>query len=188
MADFNKAIKTVLTHEGGYANNPKDPGGETKFGISKKQYPNADIKNLTRDDAKAIYYKDYWQGRGVEGIMDQRVATFALDTVIQHGQGPLIIQKAVNRAGGNVKEDNAIGPNTRSAINDLDPDRVLSAGVQERLNYVNQLIAAGKLDPSWRVGIEKRIKSFFLSPAAKLTITGGILVGAALIWFLLRRK
>ena len=60
-AAFEAAVADVLGEEGGYVNNPADPGGETNWGISKRAYPNVDIKNLTRDDAKAIYLKDYWQ-------------------------------------------------------------------------------------------------------------------------------
>ena len=48
-------IVTSIGHEGGYINHPDDPGGETNFGISKKQFPKLDIKNLTRKDAKEIY-------------------------------------------------------------------------------------------------------------------------------------
>jgi len=58
--NFDKAFEFVLKWEGGYVNNPKDPGGETKYGISKRSYPNLDIKNLTKEQAKSIYYADYW--------------------------------------------------------------------------------------------------------------------------------
>lgn len=58
--DFEKAFAFVLEHEKGYVNNPKDPGGETKYGICKKYHPNLDIKNLTVEQAKEIYYNEYW--------------------------------------------------------------------------------------------------------------------------------
>ncbi|MBF0568956.1 MAG: hypothetical protein HQK95_08850 [Nitrospirae bacterium] len=58
---FEKSIKFVLKAEGGYVNDPNDPGGETNYGISKKVYKTVDIKNLTVEQAKAIYYKDYWE-------------------------------------------------------------------------------------------------------------------------------
>jgi len=60
MADFNQAIEKTLVNEGGYINDPLDAGGKTKFGISKRSYPDVDIKNLTVDGAKSIYKKDYW--------------------------------------------------------------------------------------------------------------------------------
>ena len=58
---FNLLIGFVIDHEGReYENDPFDPGGETKYGISKKSYPNENIAGLTEDRAKEIYYNDYW--------------------------------------------------------------------------------------------------------------------------------
>jgi len=59
--DFDTAFTRLLGHEGGYTNNPADPGGETNWGICKRSYPLLDIKNLTREQAAGIYYKDFWQ-------------------------------------------------------------------------------------------------------------------------------
>lgn len=58
--NFEDAFKKLIVHEGGYVNDPRDPGGETKYGISKRAYPAVDIKNLTLDGAKLIYKRDYW--------------------------------------------------------------------------------------------------------------------------------
>jgi len=60
MADFERAFRVLVGEEGGYVNDPADPGGETKYGISKRAYPAIDIRNLTLDQAKAIYRRDYW--------------------------------------------------------------------------------------------------------------------------------
>ena len=49
LTDFNDIIEVVLHHEGGYVNDPKDPGGETNFGIAKRSHPDVDIKNLTKE-------------------------------------------------------------------------------------------------------------------------------------------
>lgn len=62
--NFEKAVAFVLRHEGGYTNDNRDPGGETKFGISKRAYPSLDIKNLTEEQAKVIYRRDYWDRAG----------------------------------------------------------------------------------------------------------------------------
>src|SRR5216684_3047737 len=59
--DFVEAVTAVLLDEGGYGNDPADPGGETNWGIDIRTHPNLDIKNLTRDEAITIYYKDWWQ-------------------------------------------------------------------------------------------------------------------------------
>lgn len=57
----SRAINFVLRWEGGYVNHPDDPGGETNFGISKRSYPELDIFNLSRDQAREIYHRDYWE-------------------------------------------------------------------------------------------------------------------------------
>ena len=81
---FDKIIKFVLDEEGGYVNNPNDPGGETNYGISKRQYPNVDIRGLSRDKAVEIYKKDYWekiQGDSLPYPMDM----CAMDTAVNMG-------------------------------------------------------------------------------------------------------
>ena len=81
---FRDYIERVLSHEGGYVNDPRDPGGETRWGISKRSYPHVDIKRLTRDDAIAIYERDFW--RRVQGDKLPRQFAFqALDAAVNHG-------------------------------------------------------------------------------------------------------
>lgn len=58
--NFALAVGFVLKKEGGYSNDPDDPGGETNFGISKRYHPDVDIKNLTATDAAKIYFSEYW--------------------------------------------------------------------------------------------------------------------------------
>lgn len=65
---FDRAVEFILREEGGYNCNPQDPGGETKYGISKRAYPNEDIANLTVDKAKAIYRRDYWNPLGLDSV------------------------------------------------------------------------------------------------------------------------
>jgi len=57
---FNSAFNFVIGAEGGYVNDPRDPGGETKYGISKRAYPNENIPEMTLDRAHSIYKSDYW--------------------------------------------------------------------------------------------------------------------------------
>lgn len=60
MSSFDKALEFTLRWEGGYVFDHDDPGGETKYGISKRAYPNVNIKELTREQAGDIYKRDYW--------------------------------------------------------------------------------------------------------------------------------
>jgi lysozyme family protein len=57
---FEAAVNEVLGEEGGYTFDPRDPGGETNWGISKRSIPEGDIKNPTRHAAKALYKAHYW--------------------------------------------------------------------------------------------------------------------------------
>jgi lysozyme family protein len=82
MANFNIAVEHVLGNEGGYVNDPDDPGGETKYGISKRAFPNIDISSLSIEDAKAIYRHEYWRFESVES---QAVANKLLDMAVQFG-------------------------------------------------------------------------------------------------------
>lgn len=59
--NFDTAIRFIIEHEGGYVFDPDDPGGETNFGISKRAYPNINIKKLTKEQAEKIYLIDYWR-------------------------------------------------------------------------------------------------------------------------------
>lgn len=119
MADFNRAIEGVLEDEGGYVNSKNDDGGETKYGISKRSYPNLDIKNLTLDQAKGIYFHDFWKFGGVvsQPIADKVFVTY----VNMKHDGIKILQRLVN-----VADDGFYGPKTEAAVNLQDPYTLLS--------------------------------------------------------------
>jgi len=85
MENAEKAIEFVLSKEGGYVNDPKDPGGETNFGISKKQFPDVDIKTLTKEQAVEIYKRVYWVGNILDSL-PWPYAAAALDTYVQHNE------------------------------------------------------------------------------------------------------
>lgn len=66
--NFPKSLTFVLEREGGYSLDPSDPGGETNFGISKKAYPDLEIKYITKEIASGIYFHDYWRPAGCEDL------------------------------------------------------------------------------------------------------------------------
>lgn len=145
MANFDTAIQTVLANEGGYVNNPRDPGGETKYGITKRTYPDLDIPSLTVDDAKAIYKRDFWR---YDNVTDQRVATKLLDLAVNKGQSAA--HKLIQGCSGAV-QDGLFGPQTLSTINASDPDVLLSC---LRTRAVRSRFARVKADPSQAVFLE----------------------------------
>ena len=95
MSSFDRAIQYVLQHEGGYVNDPVDPGGETNFGITKRNYPQLDIKHMTRDQAVEIYRKDYWRPVYDE-MTDQDAACKVFDMSVNmgHRQAHKLLQRA----------------------------------------------------------------------------------------------
>lgn len=139
---FLSAVEVVLAHEGGYTNDPADPGGETKYGISKRSYPNLDIKKLTRDQAVQIYHQDWWTKYGYDQIQDQAVATKVFDLSVNMGpaQGHRILQRAVNFVdGAGLKVDGVIGPKTLAATNAADPEKVLQMMRYKAAEYYHAL-------------------------------------------------
>ena len=85
---FKLALTFSLRWEGGdkYTNDPVDPGGETKYGISKRAYPDVDIKSLTLAEAEQIYYNDYWLKAGCD-TMDKDLAIVVFDAAVNCGVG-----------------------------------------------------------------------------------------------------
>jgi lysozyme family protein len=97
--------------EGGYVNDPNDPGGETNFGISKRAYPNVDIAGLTEGAALQIYYDDYWVKSGCSAL-PRGLDLWVFDGAINHG-----VSEAVKLLQGALKVgvDGVIGPQTEAA-------------------------------------------------------------------------
>jgi lysozyme family protein len=81
---FDQAFQIIVGEEGGYSSGYGDPGGETKFGISKRAYPNLDIANLTLEQAKAIYFEDFWTPAGCDS-MRWELALCVFDAAVNQG-------------------------------------------------------------------------------------------------------
>lgn len=110
--DFTQAVQIIFELEGGYVNDPHDRGGETKWGISKRQYPTLDIANLTKAGAADIYLRDYW----VPTRCDELPAHLRLpvfDCAVNQGveTAAKILQGLVG-----VAQDGRMGPVTLAAV------------------------------------------------------------------------
>ena len=140
---FEKAVDYVLANEGGYVFDKNDPGGETKYGISKNSYPSLNIKALSLDEAKKIYYCDYWLKGKFEQISDKNVATQVFDLSVNLGIRPatIVLQRALRAGGINVSEDGLIGPETLSGVSVLEAPILLAAIKAEAAGYYRTLAA-----------------------------------------------
>ena len=90
---FDDAISFVLKWEGGYINDPLDPGGETNFGISKRAFPSVDIKHLTKDLAKVIYKIHFWDAYSCERLASP-LCVVAFDSFVQHN--PKLVRQFID--------------------------------------------------------------------------------------------
>lgn len=109
--NFDQAFEKVIGHEGGYVNDPADPGGETKYGVSKRAYPNEDIAGLTLERAKEIYLHDYWE----KAKCDQ------LPGEVRYAHFDMAVNAGIHAANKNLQRaarttvDGVIGPMTLAA-------------------------------------------------------------------------
>ena len=145
---FEDIIESVLKHEGGYVNDPRDRGGETNFGITKKFYPNVDIKNLTKEQAKKIYHQDYWRPAKCDEV-PPHLRHIYFDMCVNFGRSGAVkvLQQAANSKNRNkIEVDGGIGPNTLNAIQNISLDRVRAYRV---LRFANIVIDKPKQEKFW---------------------------------------
>ncbi|WP_440105447.1 glycoside hydrolase family 108 protein [Acidovorax sp. BL-A-41-H1] len=154
MSLFLDLVDRVLSHEGGYVNDPNDPGGETKWGISKRSYPHLNIKGLTRQDAIAIYQRDFWQR--VQG--DKLPVPFvfqALDAAVNHGIGNAV--RWMQRAAG-VADDGVIGPVTLAAVARQEPADLVLLFNAERLEFYAKLKTFDNFGRGWTIRVAGNLR------------------------------
>ena len=152
--NFLKAINRVLGHEGGYVNDPKDPGGETNWGISKRSYPSIDIKNLTRNQAISIYYKDFWLKAHCEELSDG-AGYQLLDSAVNSGISQSI--RFAQRALG-VSDDGIFGPHTLEAMRSTSEPKFIMLFLAERLDFMRKLKMWPRFGSGWAGRIAQNLR------------------------------
>ena len=139
MNSFAKVIDFVLHQEGGYVNDRNDPGGETKYGISKRSYPLEDIAALTRERAAFLYLRDYWGPIRGDDLPEQ-LALAVMDFAVNSGvpRASKMLQRLVG-----AKEDGEIGPLTlgcvKRTIESRSPQLLAEALILERALFLTRL-------------------------------------------------
>lgn len=164
--NFEKAFERLIGHEGGYSTDRNDPGNwtggkvgsgilkGTKYGIAANTYPNLDIKNLTIDQAKAIYKKDWWDKLGADQLHPAIV--FQLwDFAVNAGKSRAI--KELQQAVG-VPDDGIIGPKTIAAVKSKDVNDVLLLLTSERLRFYTSLSTWVTYGKGWTIRVAENLK------------------------------
>lgn len=156
MANFAAAIPHVLAHEGGFVNDPKDPGGATNYGISLRWLSTQgllgdfdadgdvdadDIRKMTRAQATEIYRTKWWNAYGYGSIDSQAVATKVFDLSVNMGpkQAHKLLQRALNRLGQPLTADGILGPKTLRATNQAKEHVLLAHLRDEAGNFYTDL-------------------------------------------------
>jgi lysozyme family protein len=133
--NFDDAFEILLGHEGGYVNDRRDAGGETKYGISKRAYPGEDIAGMTVERAKTIYLRDYWGPAGCDALPDA-LKLQVFDAAVNSGVRKAV--KLLQRAAG-ADADGVLGPHTLLALQSMPALRLVARFNGERLAMMADL-------------------------------------------------
>jgi lysozyme family protein len=150
---FEACFERLIGHEGGYVNDPRDPGGETKFGISKRSYPHLDIALLTLGQAKAIYQRDYWDGVQADAL-PEGLRFHVFDAAVNSGPGTAArwLQSAVG-----VAQDGRVGPITLQAVREFSSAALVARYSGVRLAFMASLSSWRDFGRGWANRIAKNL-------------------------------
>ncbi len=138
---FDKWFDWLLEWEGVvFENDPDDPGGATKFGIDQRSHPNVNIRNLTKDQAKQIYWDEYWT-KCKANIMPDKVGEVVANIAVNagHGRASKWLQEVVGAV-----QDGIIGPKTIGLVKSFD-NKIVSEALLNRTEKHYRSIAKGRL-------------------------------------------
>ena len=153
VENYSKCLELILHHEGGYVNHPKDPGGETNLGVTKRVYEEwggtKDMVDLTVEDVAPIYEKNYWGRTKCDDLpsgLDLCVFDFAVNA------GPGRAAKYLQSMIGTTV-DGGIGPNTLRAVGNYVEEVGLQAAIENyqanRQRYYEKLSTFETFGRGW---------------------------------------
>lgn len=151
--NFDDALAAVLEHEGGFVNHPKDPGGMTNLGVTKrvweawvgKTVSEADMRALTPALVAPMYRKQYWdavKGDELPSGLDYLMFDFAINAGVSRAI------RTMQRAIGTTP-DGAIGPKTMQALRDADPDALIDKFSTEKEAFYRSLPTFATFGKGW---------------------------------------
>ena len=171
-AQWDKILSFVLAREGGYVNDPDDPGGETNRGITKATLAAAYaqglvshnvVKDVTREDASKIYEARYYKCYGYDRL-PFAVSLVLTDATVNHGRGgaALIVQRALVSLGYAIAMDGKWGPKTQAALDEAVRQRPMVLAqmiLTKRKNYYDNIISSKPSQEKYRNGWYNRLKA-----------------------------
>jgi len=157
--NWEMAFAAVLKHEGGYVNHPKDPGGMTNLGVTKRAWEEyvdrdateAEMRALTPEIVKPFYKTKYWDKiRGDE--LPSGVDYAAYDLAVNSGVGRAA--KYLQQIAG-VPADGVIGPKSMEAILSCNPEETVDALCDMRLDFLQRLPTWDTFGKGWGRRVEE---------------------------------
>ena len=157
--NYQHCLEMILHHEGGYVNHPKDPGGETNLGVTKRVYEDfggeKDMKDLLVEDVAPIYEENYW-GRMKCDDIPNGLDLCVFDFGVNAGTGRSA--KYLQRMIGTVA-DGGIGPNTLKALHTFVENEGLEYAIltfqANRQSYYEKLSTFETFGKGWTRRVEE---------------------------------
>ena len=159
IGNFEQCLALVLKEEGGYVDNPHDPGGMTNLGVTKKTYEawvnrtvdEAEMRGLTPDDVAPLYQRNYWD-KVAANSLPVGVDYCLFDTAVNSGpsQAVKFIQRALN-----VVVDGILGQQTIAAANQRDAAELVEQFCEERLQFMQSLSTWPTFGRGWQRRVEE---------------------------------
>ena len=151
--NFESALKAILHHEGGYVNHPKDPGGMTNLGVTKRvweewvghEVDEKAMRNLTPEIVGPMYKVKYWdkiKGDDLPAGVDYVVFDAAVNS------GPGRAAKWLQACVG-VEPDGGIGPKTLAAVRAFDANQLIEDYAKRRLSFLIDLPTWNTFGKGW---------------------------------------
>jgi lysozyme family protein len=157
VRDVERALAFVLAREGGHVNHSDDPGGETNLGISRRSYPNEDIRGMTRERAEFLYTRDYWLPNRCDKL-PYAVALPLFDFAVN--APAKAARKALQRCVS-AHPDGVIGPKTlarvRASVRATSAVAVGMALTDKRLERYIRRVRSGRSSPKFLLGWMRRL-------------------------------
>ncbi len=172
ISNFEKYQKEVFDHEGGFVNDPDDPGGATNKGITLSTFkafakkdlgiePTLDnLKKLTNEQASVIYKNNYWNKVKGDDINNGSIAYAIYDFNVNAGNNAItVLQKTLNELGANLTVDGKIGSMTIQTINSTGSFSLFHTYQANRKKYYEKIIKKNSKLKKYKKGWFKRVDS-----------------------------
>ena len=171
---FKKAVAATVKHEGGYNNVKNDKGGATNWGVSLRFLKSikldldgdgdvdfVDVKNMTKEQAEEIYFDNFW--KPLYDRLPELVACKVFDVSVNAGssRAHILLQRALNKVGANLKVDGLIGSATLSVIAKYTPQVTVRAYCVAQQEFYDGIVAKDPTQAKFSAGWKNRAKYLF---------------------------